>query len=92
MHDLISGDGYDKINDSIKQNDLKTTILQVSSRLSKTEQYVLLSFYGINCKEKSLIEIGEDLELTRERVRQIKEKCLRKLRTYSSRKLLKEYM
>lgn len=92
MHDLIQGDGLDEMTGSIQHQDLKSTILQVSQRLSKVERYVLLSFYGIGCKEKSLLEIGEELELTRERVRQIKEKCLRKLKAHSSKKLLKEYL
>jgi RNA polymerase primary sigma factor len=92
MHELISGEGLEDMSKKIAQSDLTTTILQVSERLSSTEKYVLLSYYGINCEEKSLHEIGEHLCLTRERVRQIKEKCIRKLKTHSSRKLLKEYM
>ena len=92
MHDFISGNGLDELTSSLAKADLKFTILQVSERFSKIERYVLLSYYGINCEEKSLHEIGEVLELTRERVRQIKEKCLRKLKTHSYKKLLKEYM
>jgi RNA polymerase primary sigma factor len=92
MLDFIAGDGLEETTNSLAQDDLKFTILQVSERLSKIEKYVLLSYYGINCEEKSLNEIGEVLKLTRERVRQIKEKCLKKLRTHSSRKLLKEYI
>lgn len=92
MHDLISGEGFEDINKEINQSDLTKTILQVSQRLSSVERYVLHSYYGINCEEKSLHEIGEHLELSRERVRQIKEKCIRKLKSYSSRKLLKEYI
>lgn len=92
MHDLIAGDGLEESTSSLTKVDLKKTILLVSSRLSKIERFVLLSYYGIDCKEKSLNEIGEDLNLTRERVRQIKEKCLRKLKAHSSKKLLKEYM
>jgi RNA polymerase primary sigma factor len=92
MHDFISGNGLEEVTSSLTKADLKFTILQVSEKLSKIERYVLLSYYGINCEEKSLHEIGETLELTRERVRQIKEKCLRKLKTHSYKKLLKEYM
>ena len=92
MHDLISGEGFEEMTSSIKLQDLKSTILQVSQRLSKVERYVLLSFYGIGCEEKSMFQIGEELDLSRERVRQIKEKCLRKLKTHSSKNLLKEYL
>ena len=92
MHDLISGEGFEEMTSSIKLQDLKSTILQVSQRLSKVERYVLLSFYGIGCEEKSMLQIGEELDLSRERVRQIKEKCLRKLKTHSSKNLLKEYL
>jgi RNA polymerase primary sigma factor len=92
MHDFIAGNGLEETTSSLVQADLKVTILQVSEKLSKIERYVLFSYYGINCKEKSLHEIGEDLDLGRERVRQIKEKCLRKLRVHSSKRLLKEYI
>jgi RNA polymerase primary sigma factor len=92
MHDFIPGNGLEEVTSSLTKADLKFTILQVSEKLSKIERYVLLSYYGINCEEKSLHEIGETLDLTRERVRQIKEKCLRKLKTHSYKKLLKEYM
>jgi RNA polymerase primary sigma factor len=92
MLDFIAGDGLSNITKSLTKEDLKFTILKVASKLSSIERYVLLSFYGINCEEKSLNEIGENLNLTRERVRQIKENCLKKLRVYSSKKLLKEYI
>jgi RNA polymerase primary sigma factor len=92
MHDFIAGNGLEETTSSLVQADLKVTILQVSEKLSKIERYVLFSYYGINCKEKSLHEIGEDLDLGRERVRQIKEKCLRKLRVHSAKRLLKEYI
>jgi RNA polymerase primary sigma factor len=89
--DFIQGDGFTDVTSSLTKNDLKITILQVVEKLSKIERYVLLSYYGINCREKSLNELGEELDLTRERVRQIKEKCLRKLKLHSFKKLLKEY-
>ena len=92
MHELIAGEGLENMSKNIAQSDLAKTIMQVSERWSSIEKYVLLSYYGINGEEKSLHEIGEHLGLTRERVRQIKEKCIRKLKTHSSRKLLKEYM
>ena len=50
------------------------------------------SFFGIGCQEMTLEEIGERLDLTRERVRQIKEKAIRKLKKPSASKLLKTYL
>ena len=49
-------------------------------------------YYGIGGTELSLEEIGEELNLTRERVRQIKEKAIRRLRHSSKNKLLKKYL
>ena len=53
---------------------------------------IIKSFFGIGCQEMTLEEIGERFGLTRERVRQIKEKAIRKLKTTSRSKLLKSYL
>ena len=49
-------------------------------------------FFGLGEPEKTLEEIGERFNLTRERVRQIKEKAIRRLRSQSKSKLLKTYL
>ena len=49
-------------------------------------------FFGITYQEMTLEEIGENFGLTRERVRQIKEKAIRRLRQNSRSKLLKGYL
>ena len=49
-------------------------------------------FFGIGCQEMTLEEIGDKFQLTRERVRQIKEKAIRRLRQDSRSKLLKSYL
>ena len=49
-------------------------------------------FFGIGCQEMTLEEIGEKFGLTRERVRQIKEKAIRRLRHSARSKLLKGYL
>ena len=51
--------------------------------LSKREEQILLHFYGINVAEETLTTIGDKFYLTRERVRQIKEKAIRKLKELS---------
>ena len=72
---------------------LRNEIERSLSTLSYREAEVLRLYFGINCKSPlTLEEIGEDFELTRERVRQIKEKALRKLKHTSRCKLLKTYL
>ena len=62
------------------------------STLATREREIVKSFFGIGCQEMTLEEIGERFGLTRERVRQIKEKAIRKLRSNSRSKLLKSYL
>ena len=49
-------------------------------------------FFGIGSQEMTLEEIGDKFGLTRERVRQIKEKAIRRLRQGTRSKLLKSYL
>ncbi len=67
-------------------------IKRALQRLMLKEQIIVKAFYGIDQKEMSLEEIGEKTNLTRERVRQIKEKAISKLRTNNSSEELKSYL
>ena len=66
--------------------------------LTERESDIIKMFFGIGCQEMTLEEIGAKFEicdkfgLTRERVRQIKEKAIRRLRNNSRSKLLKTYL
>ena len=60
--------------------------------LTERESDIIRLFFGIGCQEMTLEEIGERFGLTRERVRQIKEKAIRRLRHTSRSKLLKGYL
>ena len=60
--------------------------------LTEREADIIRMFFGIACQEMTLEEIGERFVLTRERVRQIKEKAIRRLRHTSRSKLLKTYL
>ncbi len=71
---------------------LKREIDRVLSTLTERERDVIKYFFGINCPEMTLEEIAEHFSLTRERVRQIKEKAIRRLRHTSRSKLLKSYL
>ena len=72
---------------------LRDEIERSFSTLPSREAEILRLYFGINCKAPlTLEEIGEEFALTRERVRQIKEKALRKLKHTSRCKLLKTYL
>ena len=60
--------------------------------LTERERDIVKLFFGIGVQEMTLEEIGEKFALTRERVRQIKEKAIRRLRHTSRSKLLKSYL
>ena len=66
--------------------------LGVAFQTHPGRQASISSVFGIGCQEMTLEEIGERLDLTRERVRQIKEKAIRKLKKPSASKLLKTYL
>ena len=94
MLDVMTEDDSVLTPDKELMNDsLRNEIERSLSTLSFREAEVLRMYFGINCKSSlTLEEIGEEFELTRERVRQIKEKALRKLKHTSRCKLLKSYL
>ncbi len=71
---------------------LSKEIERALSTLSKREKEILKLSFGINTPEMSLEEIGKRFCLTRERVRQIREKAIRRLRQNSRSKLLRSYL
>ncbi|MCR4664129.1 MAG: RNA polymerase sigma factor RpoD/SigA [Paludibacteraceae bacterium] len=60
--------------------------------LTEREAKILRQFFGLGVQEKTLEEIGEELHLTRERVRQIKEKAIKKLKQNSRSHILRTYL
>ncbi len=75
------------INESLSKE-----IERALATLTDRESDIIKLFFGIGCQEMTLEEIGERFGLTRERVRQIKEKAIRRLRHTSRSKLLKSYL
>jgi RNA polymerase primary sigma factor len=71
---------------------LQAEIKQALRILNERERNVIEAFFGINSPEMTLEEIGEKYGLTRERVRQIKEKAIRRLREGTKNKMLKAYL
>ena len=71
---------------------LATEVDRALEPLTERERDIIRYFFGIGCSEMTLEEIGEKFDLTRERVRQIKEKAIRRLRHSSRSALLKSYL
>lgn len=94
LADLIISDAVGDVNALIKNQDLQVTVRRIiEKRLSPRERdVVILSFGLFDVPPKTLEEIGKKLELTRERVRQIKEKAIRKMKHHASSRLMKEYI
>ena len=94
LADLIISEGLEDINSSLKNQDLQLVINKVfSKRLSVRERDVITMSFGLfGESQRTLEEIGIRFDLTRERVRQIREKALKKLKMTNSSKELKEYM
>ena len=91
--DFIPGETMDDIDKKINLNSLKEEINSVFEDLSAREIRILNMHFGLNgFHEMSLKEIGEELGLTNERVRQIKEFALKKLRMYGKSSKLKEFL
>lgn len=93
MLDLIASDGDDSPDIRLMEESLKDEVRIGLSKLSPREVAVLQAYYGLNgSKSYTLEEIGELYGLTRERVRQIKERALRRLRKSVNRGELKSYL
>ncbi len=71
---------------------LSTEVDRALETLTDRERDIIKYFFGIGSSEMTLEEIGEKFDLTRERVRQIKEKAIRRLRHSTRSKLLKSYL
>ncbi len=91
--DIIVNDQQPSPDYTLMNESLKSEIERALSTLSDREAEVIKLYFGLN-KEHSMTleEIGERFNLTRERVRQIKEKAIRRLRHASRSKNLKTYL
>ena len=71
---------------------LATEVDRALEILTERERDIIRYFFGIGCSEMTLEESGEKFDLTRERVRQIKEKAIRKLRQSTRSSILRSYL
>ncbi len=90
--DVLSDDDSPVTDNSLIHESLRREIERVFATLDERESKILQLSYGIGIEEMSLEEIGQQFGLTRERVRQIREKAIKRLRTTSRSNPLKKYL
>lgn len=89
--DVMVNEDSPKADNALMAESLSKEIERALSILTDREQEIIRMFFGIGCREATLEEIGDKFGLTRERVRQIKERAIRRLRQ-SENKSIREYI
>jgi RNA polymerase primary sigma factor len=93
MYDLMRNESSQNPDRTLLSESLQLEIFRALATLTEREADVVKLFFGLSGKHPhSLEEIGEKFDLTRERVRQIKEKAVRRLKHGSRSRLLKAYL
>ena len=90
--DLLTNRESTNTDSALVSESLVTEVKLALERLPEREAKVIRLFFGIDCQEKTLEEIGALMNLSRERVRQIKEKALTLLRSAQVGSVLKSYL
>lgn len=90
--DIMSNDDTPMADKGLVVESLREEIKRALQCLNDRERKVLTAYFGIGIHEMTLDEIGTKYTLSRERVRQIKEKAIRRLRHNTKSKLLKSYL
>ena len=89
--DVLTNNDSPATDDNLSRESLSTEVERALLQLHDRERQIIKLFFGIGCQEMTLEEIGVKFDLTRERVRQIKEKAIRRLKGSTS-ELLKSYL
>ena len=94
MYDVLKSDESPSPDEELMLDSLRREIRRALDTLTPREADVLSSYFGLSGggHAMTLEEIGEKFDLTRERVRQIKEKAVRRLKHTSRSKILKTYL
>lgn len=90
--DSMTNPNYPTTDNELVKESLRTEVERMIKLLGDREQKVIKAFFGIGEPELTLEEIGVKYNLTRDRVRQIKEKAIRRIRHNTKNKLLKSYL
>ena len=89
--DVVPDTGTEKTDAGLESESLHEDLTAAMGVLNGREREIVTMAFGIGCREMSLEEIAQQLDLTRERVRQLKEKAIRKLARPEIRKNLVQY-
>lgn len=92
MSDTLASPEMARPDSGLLSESLSIEVSRSLSTLSQREQEVIQHFFGISGRPHTMEEIGEVMGLTRERVRQIKEKALRKLKSSARSRNLRMYL
>ena len=92
LEDLVADTQSPQIDCKLMQESLRKDIEEVTKVLGEKERQILVSSFGIGCTAMTLDEIGEKMDLSRERVRQIRTKALKRLSSPRIRKHLAHYL
>jgi RNA polymerase primary sigma factor len=80
-------------SDLLEASSCRTELLRAMNGLELRERMIISKFFGLDMEERrTLEEIGLEYKLTRERIRQIKDRALRKLRHFSRSQALRDYL
>ena len=90
--DVMVNDNSPMADRELVKESLHAEIKTALQMLNERERNVVTAFFGIDQPEMTMEEIGSKYGLTRERVRQIKEKAIRRLRNNTKNKMLKTYL
>ena len=93
MYDILLSKDSEQPDKALINESLQKEIERAITTLTYREAYILRHYFGLNGRPASTLEeIGENLELTRERVRQIKERAIKRLKNTSRSRILKTYL
>jgi len=90
--DVVPDESSEQADYGLQKESLRSDIQSIMMVLSPREREIVSLAFGIGCREMTLEEIGERFDLTRERVRQVKEKAIRKMARPGVRDRLRQYV
>lgn len=92
--DMLISDDNDFRSDNIVDSESLNQFIEdlLKDVLNEREQQIVKESFGIGCAEKSLEEIAHEMGMTRERIRQVREKSIRKIKHSPASKILRQYL